>query len=48
MNEVLQVILELADGIKGRTLCPLGDGVAMPIRALVVKFRGELERTVAR
>jgi len=44
----LDLILELADGIKGRTLCPLGDGVAMPIRALVVKFRGELERTVAR
>ena len=44
----LDLILDLADGIKGRTLCPLGEAAALPIRALVVKFRGELERAVAR
>jgi NADH-quinone oxidoreductase subunit F len=44
----LDLILRLADGIRGRTLCPLGDGAAMPIRALVTKFRGELEQAVLR
>lgn len=44
----LDLILRLADGIRGKTLCPLGDGAAMPIQALITKFRGELERAVAR
>ncbi|MDD8027873.1 MAG: NADH-ubiquinone oxidoreductase-F iron-sulfur binding region domain-containing protein, partial [Acidobacteriota bacterium] len=29
--------------IRGRTLCPLGDAAALPIQALVRKFRDELE-----
>jgi NADH-quinone oxidoreductase subunit F len=33
----------LASGIKGLTLCPLGDAAALPILALITKFRGELE-----
>jgi NADH-quinone oxidoreductase subunit F len=44
----LDLILRLAEGIRGRTLCPFGDGAAGPIRAIVTKFRAELERTVAR
>jgi NADH-quinone oxidoreductase subunit F len=44
----LDLILRLADGIKGRTLCPLGEAAALPIHALVAKFRGELERAVSR
>jgi len=36
-------IERLASQIKGRTLCPLGDAAAMPILALVKKFRQELE-----
>ncbi|MBP1659554.1 MAG: nuoF2 [Candidatus Aminicenantes bacterium] len=44
----LDLILDLADGIKGRTLCPLGEAAALPIQALVVKFRSELEKAVAR
>src|SRR5512143_748280 len=44
----LDSILRLAEGIRGKTLCPLGDGAALPIRALVGKFRGELERAVSR
>ena len=44
----LDLILRLAEGIRGRTLCPFGDGAAMPIRAIVTKFRDELERAVAR
>jgi NADH-quinone oxidoreductase subunit F len=44
----LDLILSLADGIKGRTLCPMGDAAALPIHALVTKFRAELEQAVAR
>jgi NADH-quinone oxidoreductase subunit F len=44
----LDLILSLADAIKGRTLCPMGDAAALPIHALVSKFRDELERTVER
>ncbi len=44
----LDLILDLADGMKGRTLCPMGDAAALPIHALVAKFRGELERAVGR
>ncbi len=36
-------IERLASQIKGRTLCPLGDAAAMPILAIVQKFREELE-----
>jgi len=41
----LETILRLAANIKGRTLCPMGDAAALPIAALVTKFRDELERT---
>ncbi len=44
----LDLILSLADGIKGRTLCPMGDAAALPIQALVAKFRDELEQAVER
>jgi NADH-quinone oxidoreductase subunit F len=44
----LDLILDLAEGIKGRTLCPLGEAAALPIRAIVMKFRGELEGALAR
>lgn len=44
----LDHILRLTDGIRGRTLCPFGEGAALPIRALVTKFRGEIEQAVAR
>jgi len=39
----IEEIERLASQIKGRTLCPLGDAAAMPILALVKKFRQELE-----
>lgn len=44
----LDLVVRLADGIKGRTLCPLGEAAALPIRALVTKFREELDEAVAR
>jgi len=39
----LDEIARVAGGIKGRTQCPMGDGAALPIIALVGKFRAELE-----
>jgi len=39
----LDEIARVAGAIKGRTLCPMGDAAALPIIALVTKFRGELE-----
>jgi NADH:ubiquinone oxidoreductase subunit F (NADH-binding) len=33
--------------MKGQTLCPMGDAAALPIQALVSKFRGELEQAMS-
>jgi NADH-quinone oxidoreductase subunit F len=44
----LDLVLDLAGGMKGRTLCPMGDAAALPIEALVAKFRDELEQAVKR
>jgi NADH-quinone oxidoreductase subunit F len=43
----LDEIVRAASAIKGRTFCPLGDAAALPVLALVGKFRGELEERVA-
>lgn len=40
----LDRIVRLAGAMKGRTLCPFGDAAAVPILALVTKFRAELEQ----
>ncbi len=40
-------IVRVASAIKGRTFCPLGDAAALPILALVAKFRTELEERAA-
>ncbi|MBN1944416.1 MAG: NADH-quinone oxidoreductase subunit NuoF [Bradymonadales bacterium] len=39
-------VLELCQAIKGSTLCPTGDAFAIPIEAMVTKFRGEFEALV--
>ncbi len=40
-------IIRIASAIKGRTFCPFGDAAALPILALVGKFRAELEERAA-
>lgn len=40
--EDIDEIARVASAIKGRSLCPLGDAAALPILALVTKFRTEL------
>jgi NADH-quinone oxidoreductase subunit F len=36
-------LARLAEGIKGKTLCPMGDAAALPVLGLVQKFKPELE-----
>ncbi|MFW6140462.1 MAG: NADH-quinone oxidoreductase subunit NuoF [Acidobacteriota bacterium] len=42
----LDTIERLANNMLGKTLCPLGDAAAMPILAVVKKFRKELESEI--
>ena len=45
-KEDLDLLLNLADNIQGRTICALGDAAAMPVRAFVKVFRGEFEHHI--
>ncbi len=38
-----ELLLDIQDNIFGKTLCPLGDAAAMPIIAIVEKFRDEFD-----
>ena len=42
MDEI-DVLLDVADNIAGKTICPLGDAAVFPVRAFVTKFRSEFE-----
>ena len=44
----LDLIRHLAEGMKGRTLCPMGDAAAFPVLSIVEKFGKELGGTIAR
>jgi len=37
----LDLILDICDNVKGKTLCPFGDAFSVPLDAYVRKFRGE-------
>jgi NADH-quinone oxidoreductase subunit F len=39
----VDVLYDVADGIMGNTICPLGDAAAMPCMSFVQKFRPEFE-----
>jgi len=45
--EDVDLILSVCDGIEGHTICALGDACAMPVRAMVKKYRGEFEAHAA-
>ena len=47
-HEDLDLLLNLADNIQGRTICALGDAAAMPVRAFVKTFREEFEYHIDR
>lgn len=42
----LDKIIQLANNMLGKTLCPLGDAAAMPVLSIIQKFRKELETYV--
>jgi NADH-quinone oxidoreductase subunit F len=44
----LDLIRRLAEGMKGKTLCPMGDAAAFPILSIVDKFGKELEERISR
>jgi NADH-quinone oxidoreductase subunit F len=43
----LALLDSVADNIKGRTICALGDAAAMPVQAMLKHFRPEFEHHVA-
>jgi NADH:ubiquinone oxidoreductase subunit F (NADH-binding) len=44
--EDIDLILQLTGKIRGLTLCPTGEAFAVPIQAMVSKFRPEFEALV--
>ncbi len=44
--EDLQLLLEICDNVEGNTICPLGDAMAMPVRAYLQKFESEFVRHI--
>jgi NADH-quinone oxidoreductase subunit F len=44
----LDLIRHLAEGMKGKTLCPMGDAAAFPVLSVVEKFGRELEKATSR
>jgi NADH-quinone oxidoreductase subunit F len=42
----LDLMLHLCDMIEGLTVCPLGAACAMPVRAIIKKFRPEFENAI--
>ncbi|MBI5743327.1 MAG: NADH-quinone oxidoreductase subunit NuoF [Elusimicrobia bacterium] len=43
----IDLLCSVADGMKGRTICPLADAMAMPVLSFVKKFRAEFEAHAA-
>jgi NADH-quinone oxidoreductase subunit F len=45
--EDVPLLLDVVNNIDGKTICPLGEAAAWPVRALVTKYRGEFEQACA-
>jgi len=41
--EDVDLLWDIADNIDGKTICPLGEAAAWPVKAFVTKYRGEFE-----
>jgi NADH-quinone oxidoreductase subunit F len=39
----LELMLDICDNMKGKTICPLSDAAAMPIESYIQKFYGEFD-----
>jgi NADH-quinone oxidoreductase subunit F len=40
----LEMMLEIADNMEGKTICVLSAALAMPVRSFLKKFRGDFEK----
>ena len=40
----VDLLWDVADNIDGKTICPLGEAAAWPVKAFVTKYRGEFEQ----
>lgn len=45
-KEDLDLLLDICDNIKGKTICPLGDAAVMPVESFIKKFRDEFEEHI--
>jgi NADH-quinone oxidoreductase subunit F len=43
----VDLLWEIADNIDGKTICPLGEAAAWPVKAFVTKYRKEFEAAVS-
>jgi NADH-quinone oxidoreductase subunit F len=39
----VDLLYDVADNIDGKTICPLGEAAAWPVKAFLIKYRGEFE-----
>ncbi len=46
-KEDIDLLLDICDNIKGKTVCPLGDAAVMPVESFIKKFREEFEAHIA-
>jgi NADH-quinone oxidoreductase subunit F len=42
--EDVDLLWDIADNIDGKTICPLGEAAAWPVKAFVTKYRSEFEK----
>lgn len=42
-KEDIDLLFDICDNIKGKTVCPLGDAAVMPVESFLKKFRDEFE-----
>jgi NADH-quinone oxidoreductase subunit F len=40
----VDLLWDIADNIDGKTICPLGEAAAWPVKAFVTKYRAEFEQ----
>ena len=45
-NEDLDLLVNVADNIAGRTICALGDAAALPVKSFVQHFRAEFQHHI--
>jgi NADH-quinone oxidoreductase subunit F len=46
--EDVDLLFEVADNIDGKTICPLGEAAAWPVKAFLKNYRGEFEQACAK